>query len=236
MLGIFEADQDIDLVDEIGCEISGPDQSSELIWFLRESLWNAYDGTDQVHLAGRSMNDFVILDMMGGIDAVTIRVRLDAGVGQRVFDKYRALENDEECFFGGKYRLCVLAALMMRVGANINKNDIDHLREIVADIPSREGYHWPLCDDGFRGPGKRQFLAALNNYKPGTPRDFKGPSCHACGKTKDDVGKALLKCSRCDIEKAAAWFCNKECQKAYWPTHKKSCKSRSNGLFKSLNV
>ncbi|KAK4122025.1 hypothetical protein N657DRAFT_104422 [Parathielavia appendiculata] len=40
-------------------------------------------------------------------------------------------------------------------------------------------------------------LVARDNYRPGTPRKFNEPSFHACGKSRQDTDKVLLKCSGC---------------------------------------
>jgi hypothetical protein len=107
----------------------------------------------------------------------------------------------------------------MRAGAKIKDDDMQHLRELANRFPGKEGYQWPLSDDGFRGPGKAQFLAALDNYKPGTPRNYQEPSCFKCGKTEVELGNAPNKCARCQ----RAWYCGKDCQKAHWKDHKPVC-------------
>jgi hypothetical protein len=104
-----------------------------------------------------------------------------------------------------KYKAILLGALIMSTGAKIKDNDIQYLRQLAPEVKSNENFALPLFDSGFRSPGKRQFLAALDNYKPGTVRNFHEPSCHACGKTNQDMEKPLLRCSGC----MTAWFCNK---------------------------
>jgi hypothetical protein len=59
---------------------------------------------------------------------------------------------------------------MICIGAIIQENDLKHLRELVPQVSSGEGYNWPLSDDGFSGPGRVQLLTALHHYKPGVPR------------------------------------------------------------------
>ncbi|KAJ0109441.1 mynd zinc finger [Diaporthe amygdali] len=108
-----------------------------------------------------------------------------------------------------------LAAMLMQSGAKISDDNMQHLREIVPQIHSSPGYASPLNDDGFRDPGKVQFLAALEHYKPGTPP----PSCYKCGKIQADIGKKLSVCSRCKV----ASYCDHDCQKAHWSAHKPSC-------------
>lgn len=144
------------------------------------------------------------------------RKKLDAGLGDKLLDKFRAKEDD---LWFGELRVILLGAIMMRAGAKIKDDDMQHLRELANKFPGIEGFRLPISDDGLRGPGKAQFLAALDNYKPGTPRDFQDPSCFKCGKVKADIGKAPLKCARCK----AAWYCDKDCQKAHWTAHKSVC-------------
>lgn len=101
---------------------------------------------------------------------------------------------------------------MMEYGATIKEDHMKHLRDLVPKLNCNEGAVPTLADFGFRGPGKRQFLAALDNYKAGKPRSFHQPSCHGCGKVDSDIkaeGKTLLKCGGCKNEIAAAWFCDK---------------------------
>lgn len=143
-------------------------------------------------------------DNAAGQDELTasVRQKLDTdGLGDKLFAKYR----DVNDLFYGKYQVIVVGALMMRAGAKIRDEDIRYLRDLVPRINCNEGYTWPLGDQGFRGPGKRQFLAALDHYQPGVPRSFYSPSCFACGKIQVDIGKALQKCARCH----EAMYCDK---------------------------
>lgn len=71
--------------------------------------------------------------------------------------------------------IVILAAMVMQTGAKISDENMQHLRELVPRICSYPGYAPPFADDGFRDPGKKQFLAALEYYKPGTPRTFCEP-------------------------------------------------------------
>ncbi|KAF4778011.1 hypothetical protein HER10_EVM0011703 [Colletotrichum scovillei] len=146
-----------------------------------------------------------------------IRGRLDSGVGDELFKKYRALEHE----YQGQYRTIVVGALMMRAGAKIKADDFQHLRDLVPKIPCQYRFAMPIVDFGFRDPGKAQFLAALDNYQPGTPRDFHEPSCFHCGRIRADHGINLKKCGHCQ----AAWYCGIDCQRAHRKIHKVSCKS-----------
>lgn len=135
----------------------------------------------------------------------SVRQKLDTdGLGDRLFAMYRAKESE----YGGKYRMILVGAVMMRAGAKICNADLRHLRDLVPHINCNEGFVLPLFDEGFRGPGRRQFLAALDHYQPGTPRNFAVPSCFACGKTEGDIGKGLRMCSRCET----ASYCDKVSQ------------------------
>ncbi|KAF3763819.1 hypothetical protein M406DRAFT_262923, partial [Cryphonectria parasitica EP155] len=121
----------------------------------------------------------------------------------------------------------LLGAVMMRVGAKIKDEDFQYLRELVPRIVSHDGYTSPLADLGFRGPGKAQFLAALDNYKPGVPRSLSDPSCFHCGKIEQDTGKAPVLCSQCK----GAWYCDKDCQRAHWRAHRSTCRGLDKPRF-----
>ncbi|OHE98137.1 hypothetical protein CORC01_06505 [Colletotrichum orchidophilum] len=99
------------------------------------------------------------------------RERLDSGLGDELFENFRNKEYEEQ----GQYRIILAGALMMRTGAKIKASHFQHLRDLVPKIPCQPGSALPFADLGFRGPGKAQFLAALDNYQPGTPRDFYEP-------------------------------------------------------------
>lgn len=143
-----------------------------------------------------------------------IRQKLDSGLGSELFEKYRAAEDHGPDDYDDmtKYLTVVFAAIMMECGATIKEDHIQHLRDLVPKIHCDEGPTSPFTDHGFRGPGKRQFLAALDHYQAGKPRSFQQPSCHNCGKVNDDIkaeGKTLERCSECRNERAAACFCDK---------------------------
>lgn len=69
----------------------------------------------------------------------------------------------------------ILGALMMRAGANIKPEDIQHLRDLVPQINCNSAATLPLFDKGFRNPGRAQYSAALDHYQPGVPRNFQEP-------------------------------------------------------------
>ncbi|KAL1843967.1 hypothetical protein VTJ49DRAFT_6371 [Mycothermus thermophilus] len=166
-----------------------------------------------------------------------VRHKLDAGLGNELMKKRRDLidaAKDGLHKHEYSYELIIMGALFMSLGAKISDEDMQYMRQATSGITCSEGI--TLLDIGWRGPGQRQFLAALDHYTPGTPRNFSERSCHACGKTKVDIGRALLRCSRCSSH-APGWLCDKECQRSAWSDHKKVCgPPRDNGKFVMLNV
>jgi hypothetical protein len=144
--------------------------------------------------------------------AVLARVRqnLDAGFGDELLKKYRNLATtatDPWEKHEAKYKYILVGAMIMTTGARIGDHAKQHLRQLASEVQCNETFTYAIADTGFRGPGKRQFLVALEHYKPGTPRNFRDLSCHACGKTEVETGKALLKCSKCS--NGPGWFCDK---------------------------
>lgn len=140
--------------------------------------------------------------------------KLDSGLGDELFEKYRAAQIDGVRDFedDSKYLQVVFAAIMMEYGATIKEAQMKQIRELVPTMVCNESAVMPPLDYGFRGSGKRQFLAALDHYQAGKPRSFQQPSCHGCGKVDDDIkaeGKTLLKCGGCKNQITAAWFCGK---------------------------
>ncbi|OTA66832.1 hypothetical protein K449DRAFT_431165 [Hypoxylon sp. EC38] len=130
------------------------------------------------------------------------RVKLNADdLGHRLIRHWREKEDKHY----GKYRVIIAGALLMRAGATIQESEMQHLRELVPHINCNHVFTFPLFDEGFRGPGRAQFLAALENYQPGVPRNFQEPSCFHCGKVQADLGKAPSACGGCK----EAWYCDR---------------------------
>lgn len=100
------------------------------------------------------------------------RIKLNAGLGAELFKRYKAKEQDTKDFFDPRYTTLLFGAYLMTVGAIITPEDRQHLKDVFEEIPSRNGYVLPLCDDGFRDPGQIQYKAALENYVDGKPRSF----------------------------------------------------------------
>lgn len=97
---------------------------------------------------------------------------LDAGAGDRLMNLYRSRENQPQNVLDGRYQVIIVGALLMRAGARIRKDDLNHLRELLPLIPCRE--QCERDDEGFRGPGKAH-SGCLDYYKPGIPRNFQEP-------------------------------------------------------------
>ncbi|KAJ5580071.1 uncharacterized protein N7459_006056 [Penicillium hispanicum] len=136
-------------------------------------------------------------------------------LGDALFAKARLKEASAK----GKYMTIILGALMMRAGANIKPEDIQHLRDVAPQINCNETYTLPLFDQGFRSPGRAQFCAALDHYQPGVPRNFQEPSCFQCGKVGVDIGRTPQKCGGCKV----AWYCDRQCQVLHRRVHRPSC-------------
>lgn len=154
---LFQGDQDFDLVSDINDD------------FFEDEIMNEDDKTmnqDNSDENGEDVCDCEKDLLQGDIDE--LRAKFDDGRGDKLFAQYRAQEGE----YQGQYKVILLGALMMRVGAKIQDHDFQHLRDLVPQINCNEGYTMAIWDDGFRGPGKRQFLAAMNHYKAGVPRNF----------------------------------------------------------------
>ncbi|KAI2468593.1 hypothetical protein F4781DRAFT_265372 [Annulohypoxylon bovei var. microspora] len=214
---LFEGDQDLDIALEINETF---DQKLELSKMVHQTDMlcpplmriyyetSAYEEELEEHVAG-------------------IRAKLDAdGLGYKLIRHWRSKEGD----LGGEYRVIIAGALLMRAGAKIEESEMQHLHEIVPRINCNSGFTLPVVDKGFRTPGRAQFMAALDHYQPGSPRNFLEPSCFHCGKVETDLGKELMKCGNCK----AAYYCDKDCQRGQWKQHKPSCKDPNRAW--SLNV
>ncbi|KAK4213766.1 hypothetical protein QBC37DRAFT_387754 [Rhypophila decipiens] len=105
---LFECDQDLEIPDELDIEFMSIDHPDA--FDHRQSL------LPKTHQGA-------------------IRTRLNNGVGKQVFSKLCAEEDHPKNYLlgegGGRYRVIILGALMMRLGARIDKGDIEHLRNIA---------------------------------------------------------------------------------------------------------
>jgi hypothetical protein len=206
MAGLFQSDNDadiaVDVIDEIASKLDLPDSAVGALRTralpqdpIRGSCWHMDEAPDTEKILEQ------------------IRQALDAGTGEMLLQMSLedAQTKDPEDFNErNQYNPIVLSAILMMVGAKISGEHVGRLRTIALDSPGPESYVWPLAGDNyFRGPGKRQYLAALDHYRQGVPRDFHKPTCHACGKAGCDIGRKLHRCGGCRNRNAAAWFCGK---------------------------
>lgn len=109
---------------------------------------------------------------MEELESKAFREKLDAGLCDKLFKDFRS-EESTFWFPDRKLYTVLLAAMVMESGAKISDDNMQHLREIVPQIFSTPVYASPFSDGGFCDPGRAQFLAALEYYKPGTPRAFR---------------------------------------------------------------
>ena len=104
-----------------------------------------------------------------------VRAKFDTdNLGQRLMAASRAQEDKDHShsLATGEYKTIALGALLMRGGAVIKDDDLQHLRDLIPKVTCVPGTAFPFGDDGFRSPGRSQFLAALDAYDPGKTRSF----------------------------------------------------------------
>lgn len=108
---------------------------------------------------------------MEELESKAFRDKLDAGLCDKLFKDFRK-EESTFWFPERKFYTVLLAVMVMESGAKISDDNMQHLREIVPSMESTPVYSSPFQEGGFCDPGRAQFLAALEHYKPGTPRAF----------------------------------------------------------------
>ncbi|KAI0126086.1 hypothetical protein BJ170DRAFT_459781 [Xylariales sp. AK1849] len=221
-LRMFEGDRDREIVVELNqdyqIKIYGETQSNNDILEANRGQGKPVKHVTAADLA-KARPDLSNLSL--GIPDVTTRVcgELDTGLGNDLFDKFRGKEHEES----GQYRVIILGATLMRAGARIRPEDMQHMRELVPGIACNTGSGTLITDDGFCHPGKVQFICALDNYQPGIPLNFAVSSCYNCGKTKTDTGRHLEPCTACMF----AGYCNWGCASAHWEAHQRSCRPQA---------
>ncbi|RAQ40835.1 hypothetical protein AFGD_007134 [Aspergillus flavus] len=170
--GLFEGDQDLDaaccLAESLGIHIGDWEHSMSSMVHQTDMLADegirAFYRTDEYK---RELENEIV---------PYVRAKFDTdNFGDRLFAASCAKENEETCL-PARYRTIILGALMMRAGARIRAEDLQHLRDLVPQVHCTSRFALPLGDDGFRSPGRAQFLAALDHYQAGVPRNYQEPS------------------------------------------------------------
>ncbi|KAK4935224.1 hypothetical protein LTR10_023686 [Elasticomyces elasticus] len=191
--GLFEGDSDVDIMDRIHVEIQEMLKSKAIIVpdvQLADLLFNKEQPTCQPTQS--SMTSLQVRDHLNSIS-------------DRLFLQCRKKGD----LWYGKYKTIILGVLLMSGGVKLGSHRT-FLYQAAGRVGSSPGYRPPMNDIGFRDPGKVQFLAALDHYEDGKPRDIQAPSCFKCGRISTDIRPATLKnCGRCK----KAWYCDQECQK-----------------------
>ncbi|KAB8248731.1 hypothetical protein BDV35DRAFT_378718 [Aspergillus flavus] len=168
---LFEGDQDLDaaccLAESLGIHIGDWEHSMSSMVHQTDMLADegirAFYRTDEYK---RELENEIV---------PYVRAKFDTdNFGDRLFAASCAKENEETCL-PARYRTIILGALMMRAGARIRAEDLQHLRDLVPQVHCTSRFALPLGDDGFRSPGRAQFLAALDHYQAGVPRNYQEP-------------------------------------------------------------
>jgi hypothetical protein len=164
--GLFEGDRDIDIAcvmpDHLGIQTGNWEHTLASMVFqtdmLAPALARTYYRTEEYK--NKLANEIVPY----------VRWKLDTkGLGDQLFAAYRAEETKPPGMDGNpRYTTIIFGALMLRAGAKIKAEDLQHLRDLVPQVTQ-------LRNDDFRTPGRAQFLAALDRYQPGIPSDFQEP-------------------------------------------------------------
>ncbi|TLD18403.1 hypothetical protein PspLS_10098 [Pyricularia sp. CBS 133598] len=103
------------------------------------------------------------------LEAMLYNRRPADGIGNAIVALFRSRGDPETGYLKSdlKYKTILAVALLLCAGSNIDQQHIEHVKASTGEVESREGFAYPISDHGFRGPGKRQFLAALDAYQPG---------------------------------------------------------------------
>ncbi|KAJ3176896.1 IMP1 inner mitochondrial membrane peptidase-like, partial [Irineochytrium annulatum] len=143
---LFEGDEDLDLVVEISHTFSEDDGHPDYLPLL--AVVNNDPFGHESTVTAQQLCD--------------LRTKLDSGYGDRLMDYYR--HPSRERGHEAAYRTGIVGALLMRVGAKIRQDDMNHLQEILM-----------RCEHGFMEPGRAQFGRALAQHTPGKARSFREP-------------------------------------------------------------
>jgi hypothetical protein len=127
--GLFEGDQDLDIAIVINQAFGTGDKDLKLSNMVHQTDMLAPPESTRFYKTDKYKT--VLAELI-----VSIRQNLDSGLGDALFDKYRKKESE----IYGRYRVILVGALVMRAGAKVRDNDLEHLRELVPKINCNEGY------------------------------------------------------------------------------------------------
>lgn len=167
-------------------------------------------------------------DVLQELESTSFRNWLDAGQSDQLFRNLRSLES-RPLHPDRKMYTVMLAVMIMQSGARISDDNKQHLRDIAPRIPEYTVSRASKPQfEGFRHPGRVQFLAALEHHRPGTRRNFGAKrsvpgrlasvvktgsdardtdirtSYYHCGKSEGDKFGFHCPCLIC----MAAWYCD----------------------------
>ncbi|KAJ5708101.1 hypothetical protein N7488_007902 [Penicillium malachiteum] len=181
---LFEVDQDLDIACDLKAKLGITDDDWE--W----TPTNTVNHSDMLAPAdARAIYQTKeYADELKNTIIPYVREKFDKNnLGYDLFAKCRCLDED---LLYGKYPVIIFGAMMMRVGAKMKEEDLQYLRDLAPTIHSSPGYVWFRNDQGFRDPGRTQFLAALDHYQAGVPRSFAEPR-DAVGAKKLTIAELL---------------------------------------------
>jgi hypothetical protein len=153
---MFEGDQDLDLEGDIQAEIQKK-LKAKGVDLEDKHMWDLFNNLEEPNYRP-APSCITSQELCGHINSMS----------EELFQHYRANPDG----YYGQYATVMLAAVMMKTGSKISEDNRNFLRQTAGGTHSSPGYALPLFDTGFRDPGKVQFLAALDNYEEGKPRDF----------------------------------------------------------------
>jgi hypothetical protein len=154
--GLFEGDMDWDLESDFQAEVQKRLEAKG-IKFEEGDIYELFHNLDKPDFRPNPAS----------ITVKELQEHLNA-LSNELFAHYKA----NPCEFYGSYVSVVAGAVMMKAGAKIAEDYRNHLREVAGATPTSAGYQFPFFDMGFRGPGQVQFVAALDHYVEGKPRNF----------------------------------------------------------------
>lgn len=109
----------------------GGDQDLDILSYVEDDIQKLSIEPDSPKVAKPDTDDEPEAE-----DPKITKVKLDTGIGKKLFKRYANIPKGENsnhsCF--GEYMSIILAAYMMRVGANLDDEDRKYLRELVPKV------------------------------------------------------------------------------------------------------